>query len=592
MTTEQVFIFTVLGGALILFAWGKWRYDVVGLVALVIVVIAGLVPPSEAFRGFSNAAVITVAAILVITQALKNSGVVDLMASRLIPLTDHAILHIAALTGVVTVASAFMNNVGALALMLPVALATAGKHERSPAILLMPLAFGSILGGMTTMIGTPPNVIIANYRAEIAGEPFTMFDFSPVGVAIAVVGLAFVILLGWRLIPKERQTQNAPQQLFEIDEYLTEMQIPEGSPLIGQPLSSVEAFDTDDLEVIGLARGSGRAIDTSPRHVLTAGDILIVRGDPAAVKSLTGKEGLQLVTSATPSFYELTSGDLTLMEGVVIPGSPLDGRDLQYLRRRTGNTVAVVALARQGRPLRRRLRRQKFKAGDVLLLQGEAETMTENFSNLGLLPLAERGLALEQTRKVGLALAVFAGAIAISVAGFLPITVAFLGAIVVYLLTGILPVRDLYKEIDWPIIVLLGAMIPVGRALETTGATALIANSIVDLTSGLPMPYVLALVLIVTMFLSDIINNVATAVIMAPISISIASSVGANPDPFLMAVAVGASCAFLTPIGHQSNTLVMGPGGYQFTDYWRMGLPLEVLIVIVAIPMIMIVWPP
>ncbi|MDH3690136.1 MAG: SLC13 family permease, partial [Gammaproteobacteria bacterium] len=550
-----------------------------------------LVDPSEAFVGFGHPAVITVAAVLVISHALKNSGVVDLIAQKLIPLTEHQLLHIAALTAVVTVASAFMNNVGALALMLPVALATAGEHNRSPAILLMPLAFGSILGGMTTMIGTPPNIIIASYRAEVADAPFLMFDFSGVGLVVAVLGVVFITLFGWHLIPKERRSKNAPQQLFAIDDYLTEVRIPEDSVLIGKSPGSIEVLDSEGIDIIGLARGHGRAMATPADHVLSKGDVLILRADPKGVKKLIDEEGVELVTSATQAFYDLTSDDLTLAEGVITVRSPLEGRDVAYLRRRSGNAVALVALARQGKAVRRRLRRQQFKAGDVMLLQGDAATMEEMFNHLGLLPLAERELRIGRPQRVGLALSIFAAAIALGVAGIMPTAVAFVLAIVVYVLLGILPARDIYKEIDWPVIILLGAMIPVGRALEQTGATTLVANSIVELTSGLPVFVVLGLVLVVTMFLSDIINNAATALVMAPISVAIAENLDVSIDPFLMAVAVGASCAFLTPIGHQSNTLVMGPGGYRFTDYWRMGLPLEVLIVLVGIPMILIVWP-
>lgn len=591
MSQEQVIVFAVLGVTLVLFGWGRWRYDIIAVIALIILVGAGLVAPSEAFVGFGHPAVITVAAVLVISHALRNSGVVDLIANQLMPLTQHQLVHIAALTAVVTVASAFMNNVGALALLLPVALATAAEHNRSPAILLMPLAFGSILGGMTTMIGTPPNIIIANYRTEVAGEPFLMFDFSGVGIVVAVLGVAFVSLIGWHLIPKERRAKNAPQQLFAIDDYLTEVRIPEDSPLIGKPLASLEALDSENTDVIGLARGRGRAMATPADYTLAKDDVLILRADPKGVKDLIDQEGLELVTSATQAFYDLTSDDLKLAEGVITVGSPLEGRDVPYMRRRSGNTVALVALARQGRPVRRRLRKQQFKAGDVMLLQGDAESMDEIFSHLGLLPLAERELRIGHPQRVGPALGIFALAIVLGVTGVLPTAVAFVLAIVVYVLTGILRAREIYRDIDWPVIVLLGALIPVGRALEETGATALVANGIVSLTSDLPVFVVIGLVLVVTMFLSDIINNAATALVMAPIAVAIANTLGVNIDPFLMAVAVGASCAFLTPIGHQCNTLVMGPGGYRFTDYWRMGLPLEVLIVLVGVPMILLVWP-
>jgi len=588
MTTDQIVAFIVLGVALVFFAWGRFRYDLVAIGALIAVVLAGLVPASDAFDGFGHPAVITVAAVLVISHALRQSGAVERLAALLLPLTGHPLLHIAALTGVVTVASAFMNNVGALALLLPVALATATEQGRSPALLLMPLAFGSILGGMTTMIGTPPNVIIATYRADTLGAEFGFFDFSPVGVAVALAGVAFVVLIGWRLIPAERRRQNPPQQLFAIDDYLIELKVGETSPLVGEVLGEVEALQRDDVDMVGVVRrGSDRPL-ASPRRTLKEGDVLVLRADPETLEPLAAELGLS--PNSAPS-ENLTRGDLTLAEGVVTAGSSLEGRDPGYLRRRTSGAVALVALARQGRPISRRLRSQRFRAGDVLLLQGDQDGLGEEMSALDLLPLAGRSLQLGQPRRVGIALGIFALAILAGATGTVPIALAFLAAIVAYVVLDILPVREIYRDIDWPVIVLLGAMIPVGRALETTGATTLVAESIVDLSAGLSPLLVLAAVLVITMFLSDIINNAATALVMAPIAVGIANSLGVNVDAFLMAVAVGASCAFLTPIGHQSNTLVMGPGGYRFGDYWRMGLPLEAVIVAVSVPMIAIVWP-
>ncbi len=591
LTSDQIAVFSVLLITLGLFGWGKLRHDMVAVIALLAVVAFGLVPGQDAFAGFGHPAVVTVAAVLVISHALKNSGVVDLVARRLLPFTANAFVHLVALTGVVTVMSAFMNNVGALALMLPVALATASEHKRSPAMLLMPLAFGSILGGMTTMIGTPPNIIIATYQSEQTGTGFGMFQFSPVGVPVALLGVLFVTIIGWRLIPKARLSQNPPQQLFQVEEYLTEVKVPEGNSLVGQNLAFVDQLHTGDIDVMGLARGNGLAQPVSAYHIIEQDDVYLLRSDPGGLKPIIDELGLELVTTEDKSFKKLASADLTLTEGVVTPGSPLEGRTVAFLRRHTNRTVSLVALARQGETVRRRLRRQLFRAGDILLLEGPTETMGETMTDLGLLPLAQRDLAISRERRVGLAVSIFGIAIALGVFGVLPLTVTFVMAIVAYILFGILPVRNLYREIDWPVIVLLGAMIPVGRALETTGATDLIANSIIGLTSGLPIVLILTLVLVVTMFLSDIINNAATALVMAPIALGIAQQLGVNPEAFLMAVAVGASCAFLTPIGHQSNTLVMGPGGYHFSDYWRMGLPLEILIVAVAVPLLLVFWP-
>lgn len=592
MTTAQILITVVLVLILFLFAWGKWRHDLIAIFALIICVVLGLIPVDAAFTGFGHPAVITVAAVLVVSHALKNSGVVDLAVQHLGPLTKHPTIHIGALTLIVTVASAFMNNVGALALLLPVAIATAREHSRSPALLLMPLAFGSILGGMTTMIGTPPNIIIATYRMETNGTGFGLFDFSPVGIPVAIAGVLFVVLIGWRFIPRERLEQIPTEQLFAVGQYLTELRIPEESPLIGQQVNDIELLDNDEIELTGFAHARSRARTIPPSHVFKEGDILIVQAEPDSLKPMIDSYQLELLTTATPAFDAGTSDELILREGIVTRDTRLVGRDINYLRSRTGGTVALAGIARQGITLKKRLRRVKFRAGDVLLLQGDQDNLEQQLLDLGLLPLAPRNLDFIKPQRALLAIGVFALAIASGVMNWLPLSIAFLLAIIVYVLLGILSARDLYQEIDWPVIVLLGAMIPVGHALETTGTTTLIAELITGSTNGMPIAIILALVLITTMFLSDIINNAATVLVMAPIAIGISSQLGAAAEPFLMAVAVGASCAFLTPIGHQSNTLVMGPGGYHFGDYWRMGLPLEIIIVAISIPAILFFWPP
>ena len=610
MTTEQYQIGAILLLTLALFVWGRLRHDVVAGIALGLCVLCGLTPAADAFLGAGHPAVVTVAAVLVISDALKRSGVVDLITQKILNLTTHPLLHIFSLTAIVAVASAFMNNVGALALMLPVALSTAAKQQRSPAMLLMPLAFGSILGGMMTSIGTPPNIIIASIRAESAGTPFSMFDFAPVGLTVAGLGVLFVALIGWRLIPKARLQKSPTEQLFAIDDYLTEVIVPKGSSLIGTPIEALSELEGErpacatlkdvskgnadsakPIEVIGLAHRHGRAMSLPSEHQLQEGDILILQADPSEIQTVLDNYELELITSADGKFNQLTAGDLTLAEGVIQKGSRLVGQGVPFLRRISGSSLALVGLAREGKQVSRRIRRQQFRAGDILLIQGRSEDLETQLPELGMLPLAARSLNLGLPRRVGLALAIFATAIGLGVAEVLPLTIAFMLAILAYLLLNILSTEQLYRPIDWPVIVLLMAMIPVGRALEATGLTQLLAEQILSLTSQYPVYLSLTLVLVVTMFLSDVINNATTAIVMAPIAIGIAQGLGVNTDPFLMAVAVGASCAFLTPIGHQSNTLVMGPGGYQFSDYWRMGLPLELLIVLVGVPMILWVWP-
>ena len=591
MTTAQMTISGILIITLVLFAWGKYRHDVVAMFCLVLTVAAGVVPSDVAFSGFGHPAVVTVAAVLIISHALKNAGVVHTIASYLTRFTTNIYSHIASLCCVVLVASAFMNNVGALALMLPVAIATAKQANRSPALVLMPLAFASILGGMTTMIGTPPNIIIASYRAELTGQPFTLFDFSPVGALVALVGLVFVVLIGWRLIPADRLSESGSEANFEISHYLTEIQVDEDSPLLEVLMMSQASFSSEHIDVVGVAKQHGFAKPLPKRYRFTAGDILLVQGDPAHLQSLVEDQGLSLLTGSSDYFDQPQSENQIMLEGVVSHGSPLVKRGVQFLRLQANRSLALVGIARNGKAIRTRLKRQQFRVGDVLLLFGDADSIDQQFNKLGLWPLAKRPLALNQERQVLPSLFVFAAAIALGVAGVVSLPIAFLIAIGVYILMNVISVREIYDEVDWPVIVLLGAMIPVGKALETTGTTDWMAQAILGATQGLPAVALLTLVLVVTMFLSDIINNAATALVMAPIAVAISTSLGVSSDTFLMAVAVGASCAFLTPIGHQSNTLVMGPGGYHFGDYWRMGLPLEILITAVSVPLLLLVWP-
>ena len=593
MTTEQILISAILVLAMLMFGWGRWRYDLVAMAALIACILSGLIEPEKAFLGFGHPAVITVAAVLIISSALKNAGVVDEIASRISHLTETPIMHIAALTAVITVASAFMNNVGALALLLPIALSTCSERNRSPALILMPLAFGSLLGGMMTLIGTPPNIIVASIRAEHAGEPFGMFSFTPVGLPIAIIGGLFITFIGWRLIPKERMQNNATSKLFEVGQYLTEAKVPSDSPLVGKTLGETDVGEVqgEGVEIIGVAgkRRFARAVRAS--YVIAEEDILIMRADPDELRDFLDKHSLELLSSATPAYVKPDPQNETMVEGVINNESQLIGQGVEFIRHETGRTVALVGLARNGRPVTQRLRQQVFRAGDVLLLQGDTDNIDEQFSKLGMWPLASRPIDLNRTKRVAVASAIFGVAILLGIVGFTSLTTAFLLAIMAYILSGILSPRQIYDDIDWPVIVLLAAMIPVGNALTTTGTTQLVADSLIDFTSGYPIWLVLTLLLVVTMLLSDVINNAATALVMAPLGIAMATALNVNADPFLMCVAVGASCAFLTPIGHQCNTLVMGPGGYKFNDYWRMGLPLEIIIVVISVPLIMYFWP-
>ena len=591
MSQEQVAIFLILVGILALFAWGRIRYDVVAFMGLILCVLIGLVPVQDAFSGFSHPATITVAMVLILSRGLANSGVVDLVVSRLMFTIKRVSLHVAMLSGISAAFSTVINNVGALALLMPVGIESSAKAKRSPAVILMPMSFASILGGLVTLIGTPPNIIIANFRTDLRGEPFTMFDFSPVGGVVAVAGVAFIALAGWRLIPEKRRARVTGEELIAIDDYITELGVPKDSELISMPLRELDqCAEKFDVEIVGMIRDKRRILAALLHEKINSEDILIVKAGPKELDKFVTDTKLELLAGKEKAAL-LRSEDTTIMEAVVQSSSRMEGRTFTSLRLKKRYGIHLLGISRQGTPIRKRLPQVRFRGGDVVLLQGDSESLADLISSLGCLPLAKRRLNLGAGKKVGLAVGVFAAAIVATTMGLVSLHIALSVAAITMVVFKIVPVRNVYEEINWPAIVLLGAMIPVGRVLESTGGTQLISKSIMGLSASLAPAFILALVLIVTMTLSDMMNNVATAVVMAPVAVSIAGQLGVNVDPFLMAVAVGASCAFLTPIGHQNNTLIMGPAGYQFGDYWRMGLPLEILIVVLSIPMILVVWP-
>lgn len=592
MNQEQVAIFSILAGILALFAWGRIRYDVVAFMGLILCVLMDLVPAQDAFSGFSHPATITVAVVLILSRGLVNSGAVELIVNIVMFTVKRVSLHVAILSGVSAVFSMVMNNVGALALLMPVGIESSLKAKRSPAIILMPMSFASILGGLVTLIGTPPNIIIANFRADVRGEPFTMFDFSPVGGVVAVAGVAFIALAGWRLIPKKRRARVAEQELITIDDYIAELRVPKDSELIGVPLRELDPrAEKLDVEILGMIRGKRRILAALRHEEINYGDVLIVEAGPQELDKFLTDTKLELVAGDKGKASLLRSEDTTMMEVVVQSHSRMEGRTFTSLRLKNHYGVHLLGVSRQGTSIRKRLPQVQFRGGDVLLLQGDSESLAELVLSLGCLPLAKRRLRSGAGKQAGLAVAVFAAAIVAATMGLTSLQIALSAAAIMMVVFNIIPVRDVYRAVDWPIVVLLGAMIPVGRALESTGGTQLIAESILGLGTNLAPALILTLVLIVTMTLSDVMNNAATAVVMAPVATSIAEQLGVNVDPFLMAVAVGASCAFLTPFGHQNNTLIMGPAGYQFGDYWRMGLPLEILIIVLSVPMILFVWP-
>lgn len=592
LTADQTILFAVLFFLFVFLIWGRWRYDLVAFSALLIAVIAGAVPSGQAFTGFGHPAVVVIALVLILSQGLSNSGVIDLLARHLIDASRKLGAHIGIMSGFAAALSAIMNNVAALALLMPLDVQAAAKAQRSPALSLMPLSFASILGGMITLIGTPPNIVISEIRGSALGEPYHMFDFTPVGLVVAVVGVFYVALIGWRFIPVARGKHDSARELFELQDFVAEVRVPEGSSAIGKKVRDLdEISEKNDVDIIGLVRRGERMPGLARWVEIRKGDVLVLKATPEGIEGIVGALQLEYARKKSEKGGMFGPGGTTLLEVVVREGARIDGRSAISLRLLTRRGVTLLGVSRQGKRFTERVRHLKIRAGDILLLLGQGEQLNDIAYRMGCLPLAQRDLPVIQRQKIWLAVGIFAAAVVLAGIGVVNLPIAFGCAVALMLLTGIIPVRQLYESVQWSVIVLLASLIPIGVALETSGGTALIAETIVDAAVNLSPAAVLVILMVVTMFLSDVMNNVATAVIAAPIGLNIADSLGVNPDAFLMGVAVSASCAFLTPIGHKNNTLIMGPGGYHFGDYWRMGLPLEILVLAVGVPMILWVWP-
>lgn len=586
---DQNIVFITLAVALILFIWDKFRYDVVAFLSLFALIIFGIIPSEKAFTGLSHPAVITVAAVLIISKALQYSGLVDLIVDWISRISEKLWIQIILLCSIVALASAFVNNIGALAIIMPVAIHLSRKNKFSPSILLMPLAFASILGGMITLIGTPPNIIISSFREEALGNNYGMFEFAPVGLALTVSGLLFITLIGWRFLPK--RTSGESGDLFEIENYISEVVISKNSKLAGVAIKDVNALLKTEVIILGIIRNSIRTHSPSIHDQLQESDILILEADTEDLKKFTDSRNASLVVDAKIKNSAKGSDSLHTAEAIVMENSILVGNSVTDVQLRNKYNVNVLAIARQNIKIKKRIAKTRLKKGDVLLMQGDAVNLKETMKTLQCLPLATRELNFGKPRRVIGALSIFAAAIALVIFEVLRVEIAFSFAGVILVLTKILPIKEVYQSIDWPVIILLAAMIPVGEAFETSGAAATVTNLILSLDNEYPIWVFMGLIMVVTLALSNIINNAATVVLMAPIAIKVAEGFQVATDPFLMTVAVAASCAFLTPIGHQSNTLVMGPGGYKFSDYWKMGLPVTLIVILLGIPLILYVWP-
>jgi di/tricarboxylate transporter len=591
MTLLQSYSFAIIVGMMILFVWGKLRYDVVAMLALAVSIAAGTVAPADAFSGFSDDIVIIVASALVVSAAVARSHIIELVLRWLSRRLSGFRVQLLVLVGTVTLLSALIKNIGALAMMMPAALKIAKKSGTSPSLFLMPMAFGSLLGGLITMVGTSPNIIVSRVREEMTGEPFRMFDYAPVGLGLSAVGMVFLMLASRYLLPHDRRATASLGEAVNISDYNSEAGVPKDAAIIGKTIGEFLGLADGEVTVTGIIRDGKRRPITLPEHAIQEGDILQLRGQPDGLELAAKKAGLTLARQDKQKSVERGTERIGVIEAVVKGNSPIIGQSATRLHLFDEQGINLVALSRSGRRMTERIGDITLAPGDVLLLQGSLAVLPDRIVALGLLPLAERELRLGSVRRDFLPVIILAAAMGLTAFGLVPVAIAFFGAALAMILTGAISAEAAYEAIEWPILVMLGALIPVSEALQTTGGADLIGVLLSNVATGLPVWGAVALIMAVAMAVTPFLNNAATVLVMAPIAAIFADRLGLAPDAFLMAVAVGAGCDFLTPIGHQCNTLVMGPGGYRFGDYARLGAPLSVLVLIVGVPLILTVWP-
>ncbi|ONG53983.1 SLC13 family permease [Pseudoroseomonas deserti] len=582
MTLDQGLAFGILGITVGLFLWGRIAYDLVALMALLAGVLVGIIPVSKAFDGFADDVVIIVAAALLVSAAVARSGAVETLMRPVLPYLRTTAVQVPVLAGAVLVASIFTKNIGALAIFMPVALQVTRRTGTSASALLMPMAFASLIGGLITLTGTSPNIIVARVRAEVTGQPFGMFDYTPVGLGVALAGILF-LSFGWRLLPRNRRAP-ADAAGGGIENYTIEASVPAASPVIGQTVAALEALGEGRVSVATVIRERFRRFLPTPQWLIREGDTLLLEGDPEELERLVARSGLLL-----PGGQE--GRDSGVVEAVLAADSPLVGRTVAQARIGERHKLDLLAVSRSGHRIAQRLSTLRLRAGDVLILRGSAAAISDALGELRVLPLTERPITLGRSRRSWVPLLVLLGAMLLVALHVVPVAVAFFGAAVLLLMLRTLSKHEAYDAVEWPVLVLLGALIPVSEAVQTTGGTDLIAAGLETVVRHLSPLVSLGLMMVIAMAVTPFLNNAATVLMMGPIAASLATRMGLSPDAFLMAVAVGAACDFLTPIGHQCNTLVMGPGGYRFGDYARLGAPLTLIVLLVGVPLIALVWP-
>lgn len=586
MTTPQILAFGIILLMMVAFIWGRWRYDLVAAGALLLAVAVGVVAPGAAFSGLSDDIVVIVGSALIVSAAVARSGIMEVAVRRFAPNVSTPRAQLILLVLVVTILSAFIKNIGALAIMIPIAFQMARSSGVSPSLFLMPMSFGSLLGGLMTQIGTSPNIIVSRVHEELTGTPFSMFDFTPVGATLALVGVVFLSIC-YKLLPERTRESLSMDQAIEIKNYTTEAQVPQDSPSVGQTVSAIQALSGGQAMIIGIISAAGKRRTPLPDAIVQGGDLLLLEGEPEALDKMVAQGKLAFSERRDA---KVASAETGVVEAVIGEHSSLIGRSARELTLFDITGLNLLAVSRRDKRFTERLGEIRFQNGDVIVLQGNLRELPELLRQWDCLPLVERNLKLGSARNGLAPLVILALAMGSTALGLVSVPLAFFAAAFLMVVSRTVPLREIYTHLDAPILIMLAALIPVSDSLRTTGATDLIANWLSETASVLPPYGALALIMVAAMAVTPFLNNAATVLVMAPIAATFATDLGFQPQAFLMAVAIGAGSDFLTPIGHQCNTLVMAPGGYRFGDYWRLGLPLSLLVVLVAVPMLILVW--
>jgi di/tricarboxylate transporter len=587
---NMMLVGVIVVAAMAFFIWGKFRIDGVAICVLVALFVFGLITPEQTVAGFTSQATITIAAMFVISTGLVRTGLVEWAArhiDRLAGKTEMRLIMVIALTAAAL--SAFLINTAVVAIFIPVAMVLARSRKTAPSRVLMPLSFASQFGGVCTLIGTSTNLIVNSIGVERGLAPFGFFEFLPLGLAMTGAGMVYLATVGRILLPV-RKAEEEQVDRFRLADYLAQAEVQEKSPLVGQTWERGKLKKETQVELTNLFR-AGKAVSRPRRTVTRPGDVLLLHGNIEQILQMESRFGLKIMKEARVKDQELRSHDMKLTEVVIPPGSNLIGRTIEKAAFFHRHGLSILAIQRRNRTLRESLADINLKENDTVLLLGHKDDLVHIMNSPNVIVTNElTELYLRKDRAI-MAVAALSLVVILSTLSILPIMLAAIIGAVAMVVTRCLTVEEAYRAIDWKIIFLLGGMIPLGLALEQSGAAAWMVNNLLQPVAGNGPVVVLALLYILTAVLTEVMSNVATAAILAPVAFTAAVAANIDPRPFLVAITFAASTSFTTPIGYQTNTMIYAPGGYRFTDFFRVGLPLNVVFFVLSVLLIPLIWP-